>query len=51
MKDGYPKEYPVYMEKELEEICRIDITNGTLKLVHEAKKLAGARVVNEDRGG
>ena len=40
---GYPKGYPVYMEGELKNLCWGDINDGTLRLVHEAKKLAGAR--------
>jgi len=42
---GYPEGYPVYTEAELERLCRDDVSEATLRLVHEAKKLAGATVV------
>jgi hypothetical protein len=44
---GYPTGYPIYLEGELEVLCQGDIGDGTLRLVHEAKKLAGARVITE----
>lgn len=43
--EGVPEGYPVYTEMELEQLCRADIHEATLRLVHEAKKLAGAKVV------
>jgi len=42
---GYPEGYPVYTEAELEELFRDGVSQATLRLVHEAKKLAGAIVV------
>jgi len=47
---GVPIDYPVYTEAELEELCQGDISEATLRLVHEAKKLAGAKIVSEDEG-
>ena len=41
-----PKGYPVYTEAELEELYEDDVSEATLRLVHEAKKLAGAKVVS-----
>ena len=43
---GVPEGYPVYTEVELEELCREDVSEGTIRLVHEAKKLAGAVVLS-----
>ncbi len=43
--EGVPGGYPVYTEAELEELCQADVSEATLRLVHEAKKLAGAKVV------
>lgn len=43
--EGVPDGYPVYTEAELEELCQDDVSETTLCLVHEAKKLAGAKVV------
>lgn len=46
-----PKDYPIYIEAELDELCRGDISQAALRLVHEAKKLTGATVesgTNED---
>jgi len=42
--EGVPEGYPVYTEQELAELCRESTSDTTLRLVHEAKKLAGARV-------
>ena len=39
--EGVPSGYPTYTEAELEELCRDDVSEATLRLVHEAKKLAG----------
>ena len=44
--EGYPEDYPVYMEYELEKIGRGDVSDGTLQLIHEAKKLADATLVD-----
>ena len=44
--EGVPDGYPVYTEVELEELCREDVSEGTIRLVHEAKKLAGAVVLS-----
>jgi len=41
------EDYPVYTELELEELCLNDISEATLRLVHEAKKLAGAKVITK----
>lgn len=40
--DGFPADYPTYLEQELE--CLIEADDSALKLIHEAKKLAGATV-------
>ena len=45
--EGVPEGYPVYTQVELEQLCRADINDATLRLVHEAKKLAGAKVASE----
>ena len=45
--EGVPEGYPVYTEAELEELCWDDVSDGTLRLVHEAKKLAGAKVTSK----
>jgi len=42
-----PEGYPIYTEGELEELCRDDVSQATLKLVYEAKKLACAKVATE----
>lgn len=44
---GYPKGYPVYIEYELELLGRDKVNHDSLRLIHEAKKLAGARLLNE----
>ena len=47
-----PDGYPVYTEAELEELCRDDVSESTLRLVHEAKKIAGAVVISvREEGG
>ena len=43
--EGVPQGYPVYTEAELEELFEDDISEATIRLVHEAKKLAGAKVL------
>lgn len=45
--EGVPEGYPVYTEAELEELCWADVSEATLRLTHEAKKLAGTRVTVE----
>jgi len=56
---GVPEGYPVYTEDELKEMFRDGVSATTIKLIHEAKKLTGAIVVdvtelnplpNENRG-
>ncbi len=44
---GYPKGYPVYIEYELDMLGRDKANHDSLRLIHEAKKLAGARLVND----
>ena len=44
--EGVPGGYPVYTIVELEELCQGDISEATLRLVHEAKRIAGAVVVS-----
>ena len=44
--EGVPEGYSVYTEAELEELCKDDVSEATLRLVHEAKKLVGAKVVS-----
>ncbi|HEY82518.1 MAG TPA: MarR family transcriptional regulator [Dehalococcoidia bacterium] len=41
---GYPEGYPVYTEAELEELCQGGVSEATIRLIHEAKKTAGATV-------
>lgn len=43
--EGIPGGYPVYTEAELAELCQDGISNVTIRLVHEAKKLAEAKVL------
>lgn len=43
--EGVPGGYQVYTVAELEELCQDDISEATLRMIHEAKKIAGARVV------
>lgn len=45
--EGVPESYPSYTETELEELCQDDASDATLRLVHEAKKLAGVKVTSE----
>lgn len=46
----YPHGYPVYLEQELE--CLLEANDSTLRLVHAAKKQAGAVVIGlEERDG
>jgi hypothetical protein len=45
--EGMPDGYPVYAEAELAELFRRNISQATLRLVHEAKKQVGAVVVNQ----
>jgi len=45
---GIPQDVPTYTELELEELCQSDVSEATLRLVHEAKKLAGAKVITGD---
>ena len=42
---GVPEGYPVYTGAELRELCQEGVSESTLRLMHEAKKLAGAVVV------
>ena len=52
--EGAPEGYPVYTVAELEELCRGDVSEATIRLVHEAKKMAGAKVttgVTNSKGG
>ena len=46
--EGVPGGYPVYTEAELEELHQDGVSGATLRLVHEAKKIAGAVVVSVD---
>lgn len=45
--EGVPEGYPVYTEAELEELCRDDVSEATLRLVQEAKKQAEGKVAAE----
>jgi len=45
--DGFPAGYPTYLEQELESLLEVD--DSTLKLIHEAKKLAGATVTGVEK--
>jgi len=47
---GYPDGYPAYTEIELRELFKDDVSEATLRLVHEAKKLVGAKVTNNEGG-
>lgn len=44
---GIPEGYPIYTELELGELCQDGVSEATLKLVHETKKMAGAKVTNK----
>lgn len=44
--EDMPEGYPVYMEAELEVLCQEDVSEATIRLAHEAKKIAGAVVVS-----
>jgi len=45
--EGVPEGYPVYIEAELEELFWSNVSGAHLRLVHEAKKLTGAKVTAE----
>jgi len=45
---GGPEGYPVYTEAELEGLDQDGVSGATLRLVHEAKKIAGAVVISVD---
>lgn len=45
--EGVPQGYPVYTELELEELCQDNVNDATLRLIHEAKKLARAKVTTK----
>ena len=47
---GMPSGIPVYSGDELQELCQDDVSDATLRLVHEAKKLAGAKVISAEGG-
>jgi len=47
--NGIPDGYPVYTNAELEELCQDNVSDSTLRLVHEVKKLVGAKVTNSER--
>jgi hypothetical protein len=44
---GFPAGYPVYLEQELE--CLLEVDDSALKLIHEAKKLAGATITGVEK--
>ena len=44
---GFPAGYPIYLERELERLLEAD--DSALKLIHEAKKLAGATVTGVEK--
>ena len=46
--EGVPRGCPTYTELELEELTRGNIAVSTLRLIHEAKKLAGAVVIGAE---
>jgi len=46
--EGVPMGYPVYTKQELELLLEAD--DAAVRLVHEAKKLAGARAIPETTG-
>ena len=43
---GYPKGHPVYSEAELEKLLHGNIKDSSLHLVHEAKKMGGAIIMD-----
>ena len=43
--EGVPEGCPVYTRAELEELSQGNVSKETLRLVHEAKRLAGAKVI------
>ena len=44
--EGFPKGHPVYTEAELEKLMRGNIKDSSLHLVHEAKKIGGAIIMD-----
>jgi hypothetical protein len=44
---GFPAGYPTYLEQELE--CLLEADDSALKLIHEAKKLAGATITGVEK--
>lgn len=44
---SFPSGYPTYLEQELDDL--LGVNDSTLRLIHEAKKLAGARIVDVER--
>jgi len=48
--EGVPEGYQVYTEAEREELFQDGVSDSTLRLVHEAKKLIGAKVTNREGG-
>jgi len=49
--EGVPGGYPIYTEAELEKLCQDGVSEATLRLVHQAKKLAGAVVMGVGESG
>lgn len=47
--EGVPEGYPTYTEAELAELCQDGVSEATIRLVHEAKKLVGAKVTTEGK--
>ncbi len=46
--EDLPQGYPIYTETELGYLYRHDTSEATLRLVHEAKRIAGAKIITGD---
>ena len=46
--NGIPKDYPVYTEAELNKLCAGKATPEAIRLVHQAKKLTGAKIITRN---
>ena len=49
--EGFPKGHPTYTEAELEKLMAGNIRDSSLHLVHEAKKMGGAIIMDIENGG
>ena len=49
--EGFPKGHPTYTEAELEKLMAGNIRDSSLHLIHEAKKMGGAIIMDIENGG